>query len=333
MPKWHRRPRQPRINFLMRKWERCYHALKTLRISLNNGLSLYDSIQLHTHDTQVVFPLLDRHLNAGYSLPEALIHGLPRFMSVLARVPPPSEPAVFLQQLELYLDTLIRMMHSLRRQLVYPCILVIGMVINGFIISYFVVPALIGQLTATAATLPSWLVVLIRAKQAIVAHGLTVGLIGLVLGLIVVTPLKTGIKNLIYWFNHPWDMASLLAFIQLQLDQGVSLYQITTVFKHPHPRYDQFVRLYHREYAFVPAATQAFSLSPNYAALLRVGIENNRLSEALNTVIQAQQTVYKHRLNRLITVLPMIIIGIIGLYMAGFFLLLFQPLIQSIQSL
>ncbi|MAU93969.1 MAG: hypothetical protein CMJ93_07160 [Planctomycetes bacterium] len=287
-------------------------AVRTVHGGLQQGLSLSQSLGLLTPNS----PLHAAHvaLDRGVPLHDALVlpSGIPALDTPIA------DPIRYLQQLDQHMTHMISTVQQFVRRLVYPSVLMVGLVINAIILHTVVIP------TVSQAGNPSAAWTLYRQWSAsLMAHRWDVLLVVGLIGSFAWPWLHRGAHRLWHWINRDWYTATALTGVSMRLAQGIPIH---TSMHHAGITPDPHIPI-------SQTLAHAFDLTPELTYLLAIGETtgdwDRQLAHAIDTLTHRHTTTVQ----RCLATLPALLLILIGGYLLVFFSVLFQPLSQSIYNL
>ena len=285
--------------------------LNDLTHSLAISTSLYQSLS-HLQADSSIAAKIHQKLSSGGRFIVALQPYLPRHMQSSS----PHNPPNIQTYLELLSDTLIERQtykQTVIKKLVYPCLLAIGFVISTLLVSSLLIPAMMPMLNQAN---PSWL-------QAI--PSLKIG--GMITGTAVIISIPFVFKKIRASLHHPQRIHNDFISLWLHLKSGLSLRH--AIEKSTNTQLQKLCETTPIDQAL----SHCYTLSEADTTALTKSITTNTLLPTLHHIATTHKTKQLRLLSRISALVPSILISVMAIAISLLLILIFQPLILSIQTL
>lgn len=284
-------------------------------------------------DKQLRIHALIKQLEQGQTFSQSLITLLPQPRPTLSQIATVPDIPLFLDHLHYLYGLKLALYTRILQKLAYPLFLLIAALLGGTGFIFVILPMYSSFFNNLNTDIPAFIQTILNGAAWINTNKLTFsfGLLGGV-GLLVIFfgPL---IKSL--WIRA-WasPLCDLLWMIGLYLKQGV---QMKTILEGCDTKNLELISRFRERYyetgQFTQSLTDTCTLKPFYAELLRNAEKSQHLADQCLEIADDLLQEKNQQMNRILGILPIILLLILGICLFLFVYIIFLPVLQSAKLL
>lgn len=311
-------------------------VIKHIRTSLQAGISLSETINHLSQEKSLLqkdYIDIKKKLEQGDTFLSILSNKLPSFLCLhLTKYTQSINLTLLLKELEHYLEQKHCYINNLNKQLAYPFLLTIGLIVCSSIIITTTLPMIESYNTNQTLSHSNWITVLYHAWQIIKKNSLII----ITITAMIVTLLRNTIKHsaikVVQTLFFPFSLADILTLITIQLNQGLSINTIMTSIT-GNDQFDRFKYHYKQTSNLSKSLTLAFQLSDIETMIIKKGESTGKLTSCLSELSEIIRENESNRLKKITATIPIITLIIISIIITSLMWIVFQPLLQTINTI